>query len=756
MADHVQSSGTGSLRALFAPESVAVIGAAPVDGNRGGTAVRLLRKFGYGGPVYPVHPAGRPVAGYPGFARLADLPARPDVAVIAVAAARVPGVLAELGQAGVGAAIVWAGGFAENGPGGVGLQRQAAEAAAAGGIRLLGPNCLGVVNTHSRFTGTFASWLGSAHELRPGTIGMVSQSGGLAAQTHDWLQRAGAGLGYMISTGNEADVTAVEALEFLAADPGTPVVCCYLEGLSDGEGFLRAAAAARAAGKSLVALKGGRSAASSRAVTAHTGTLARRSRVWDDVVRAAGIIQVFSVEELVEVAAYLASRAGRPAVRGNRVAVLSYGGGQGVIGADLCADAGLEVAELSQATRSALAPLLPPIAATGNPVDLTPEAFNQDRYRDAFPEVLDILDRSGEADVLLLQLGAMAKGARQTASTVAGLSQAGRTPVVVQARYYHADAREVFLTRGVHVFEDQGRASQAVGRMARAAAPGQDGDAAIVREAARRLAALPPLRLAALPPLRPAALPPLRPAGGPAPAVLAEHEVHALLAEAGLPAPRAQLARSAEEAAQAAGQIGFPVVLKVVSAQVAHRAAARLIRLGVTGPEQARREFSALARRSAELGVGDAAVLVQEMSPGGAELLVSGFRDETFGPVVCCGAGGTSAELIDDVTFARAPLDAEAAVAMLRRLRTPGRLMGLDMAACGASAAVFLVRFSQFVSALEWRNFVLELNPVSVCPSGAVPLDGLLTAGDPVPAADDPAPPAVGLPPAGPGREAVA
>ena len=319
-------------------------------------------------------------------------------------------------------------------------------------------------------------------------------SGGLAAQTHDWLQRAGAGLRYMISTGNEADVTAVDALQFLAADPGTSVLCCYLEGLTDGAGFLRAAAAARAGGKSLVALKGGRTAVSARAVTAHTGTLAGRGRVWDDVARAAGVIQVFSVEELVEVAAYLASRAGRPRVSGNRVAVLSYGGGQGVIAADQCTEAGLDVVPLSDATRAGLAPLLPPIASTGNPVDLTPEAFNQDRYRDAFPEVLDVLDRSGEVDLLLLQLGAMAKGARQTATSVSRLSGAGQTPVLVQTRYFHADAREIFRAHGMHVFEDQGRACQAAGRIARAAAPEAPGDAAIARAAEQRLAELTPVR----------------------------------------------------------------------------------------------------------------------------------------------------------------------------------------------------------------------------------------------------------------------
>ena len=714
-----------SLRPLFDPGSVAVIGASDTDGNRGGTAVRLLRKFGYSGAVYPVHPTGQPVAGYPGYPRLADLPAPPDVAVVAVAAARVPGVLAELGEEGVRAAIVWAGGFAETGAHGASLQRQVTEAAAASQIRLVGPNCLGVVNTQSRFTGTFASWLTSAAELLPGTIGMVSQSGGLAAQTHDWLQRAGAGLRYMISTGNEADVTAVDALQFLAADPGTSVLCCYLEGLTDGAGFLRAAAAARAGGKSLVALKGGRTAVSARAVTAHTGTLAGRGRVWDDVARAAGVIQVFSVEELVEVAAYLASRAGRPRVSGNRVAVLSYGGGQGVIAADQCTEAGLDVVPLSDATRAGLAPLLPPIASTGNPVDLTPEAFNQDRYRDAFPEVLDVLDRSGEVDLLLLQLGAMAKGARQTATSVSRLSGAGETPVLVQTRYFHADAREIFRAHGMHVFEDQGRACQAAGRIARAAAPEAPGDAAIARAAEQRLAELTPVR----PPRRADA----------APRVLAEHQVHALLSAAGLPALRAQVARSAEEAAQAASEIGFPVALKVVSDEVTHRAAAGLLRLGVPDAAQARREFTALAGRWPSWA--------SAMPPSWCR------RCRLAAPSCWCPRSTTRRSGASSAAARAGPPPSSSTTSRSAWPRwtspprsaccagcAPPAVMGLDIDTCGASAVEFLVRFSQLVAAMEWGNFVLELNPVSVGPVQAIPLDGLLVTDDPAAAVSGPRP----------------
>jgi succinyl-CoA synthetase beta subunit len=212
--------------------------------------------------------------------------------------------------------------------------------------------------------------------------------------------------------------------------------------------------------------------------------------------------------------------------------------------------------------------------------------------------------------------------------------------------------------------------------------------------------------------------------------VLSEHHVHALLAAAGLPALRFAVARDADAAAAAAAAIGGPVAMKVVSDAVTHRAANGLLRLGVAGPDAARAEFAVLTARLAELGLelaGEGAgILVQEMSPGGTELFVSAFHDSTFGRVVCVGAGGTTTELIDDVAFGLAPLDPAAALAMLRRLRTPGRLMGLDIDASGASAVEFLVRFSALAAGLDWGNFTLELNPVSVSPARAVPLDGLL------------------------------
>lgn len=679
-----------ALDGLLAPSSVAVIGARDVPGNRGGTAVKMLRKFGYQGQVYPVHPAAGEVAGYPGHASVRDLPAVPDVAIVGVGAARVPDVVPELADAGVRSLIVWAGGFAETGAEGARLQRELAARVRYHGMRMLGPNCLGVVHTQHAFTGTFAYWLSRTDTLLPGVISMVSQSGGLAASAHSWSQTAGVGFRTMVSTGNEVDVSAVEVLGHFVDDPGSRVLCCYLEGVDDGAALIDVLRRAKAAGKPVVVLKGGRSAASAAAVAAHTGALAGQGRVWDAVLDAEGAVRVFSVEELVEVVGHLAGRVDRAPLRGDRVAVLSYGGGQGVLAADQCVEAGLAVPALSEPTQALLRPLAPEIASLRNPLDLTPEAFNQPKWRAAFPDLLRALAGSGEVDAVLCQLGGMAAGAAETASAVADLHASGDVPVVVQSRAYPAEAADVFRAAGIHVFGEQPAAITTLGRLA-AAVPRGTTDVPIGD-----------VRVPDLPDVTDGA-------------VLGEDVVHALLAGAGLRTLRGALARTADEAASIAASIGGPVALKAVSEKITHRAKAGLLALDVTDPAAT---YDRLTARGAELDAELSGVYVEELVTGGAELLVSAFRDETFGPVVSCGAGGNATELIDDVTFAPAPLTAAGAQALLSRLRTGG---------FHSPAAIdFLVRFSRLVAGLPWGRYVLELNPVSVTESDAVPLDGLL------------------------------
>jgi acetate---CoA ligase (ADP-forming) len=697
-----------ALGRMLAPRSVALVGASDREGNRGGAAAAFLRKFGFPGSVHPVHPSASTVAGYPAVPSIADLPDGVDVAVIGLGAASVAGAVRELGARGVPGAIAWAGGFAENGPEGAALERELTEALREAGIRLIGPNCLGVVNTAERFTGTFATWLRGPDSLRASGIAMVSQSGGLAANAHAWSQAAGVGFRFMVSTGNEVDLGVVDVLDHLVDDPGTRVILTYLEGLRDGERFADVLRRARAAGKPVVVLKVGHSAASAAAIAAHTGALAGETRVWDALLRAEGAIGVHSLEQMLEVASYLQSRDGLPPVRGRRIVVLGHGGGAGVLAADQAGMAGLEVPELSAGTRAALAPTMPAIASTRNPIDLTPEAYVQERWRVQLPSTLEVLDRSGEADVLLTQFAVgESVHPEDHVGPVAALHRSGSTAVAVYSRSPGPRATELYAEAGIHVFRDQRVAIETLSLLTGPILPA--GDRRLLDAAAELRHPLPDL-----------ALPPVHDGE-----VLAEDRVHELLGKAGFDGLRGGTARSPEEAADLAAALGFPVVMKVLSPQITHRAAAGLVRLGVPGPDEAARAFRELAAGTAERGADLLGVLVQETAPAGAELLLSGFRDPVFGPVVSCGAGGVLTELIDDVSFARAPLSPPAALELLRRLRILGHPKGLALADA-APVIALLADFSELVARLPWPRFVLELNPVSAGAGRAVPLDGLL------------------------------
>lgn len=694
---------TGSLSNLFNPKSVAVVGASDKPGNRGGQAITYLRKFGYAGTVVPVHPSGNSVHGYEGVTSLDELEAPADVALLAVGARNVADVVTDLGRHGIGAAVVWAGGFAENGGDGVQLQTGLAEAARAAGVRLLGPNCLGLVNTGIGFCGTFASWLNTADRLLPGHISMVTQSGGLGAFAHSGAQDLGVGFRFMVSTGNEADISAVEVLEMFAEDPETHVICSYLEGTPEGPRLIRALRRARANGKDVIILKGGRSAASARAVAAHTGAMAGQARIWGDILTDVGAIQVTALEDLIEVATALVHSNHKPRLHGRRVAVMSYGGGSGVLASDLVVEAGLELPPLSADLQNTLRPLVPPIASLRNPIDLTPEAFNQDAFRAKSPDVLAELERTDEIDALLLQGGAMSRGADEAAANMSDFHDRSAKQLAIYWPAAPESARAVFRERGVRVFDNQKIAVDVLRRVVAA------------RQAGLGAAAAPlPAEVTTVD------LPVVLPGQ-----VLGEDQVAVLLRAAGVPTLTGRLATTADDAVAAAGEAGFPVAMKVVSPRITHRAAAGLVRLRIADDEAVRGAWDSLVQ-----GAGDApieGVYVQQMAPsGGIEFLVSALRDETFGPIVSVGAGGVQTELLDDVVFAPAPLDETSARRVVDRLRIAGYLAGKGQDACLGPLAAFVAALSRFSAALPWPGYVLEVNPVLATPERAVALDGLL------------------------------
>ncbi len=362
----------GDLTPLLAPRSVAVVGASDREGNLGGLAVGFLQKFGYCGSVWPVNAGRTDVAGLPCFPGLRALPSSPDLVIVAVPSETVTEVVLDCIAVDAPAAIVWAGGFAEVGEDGRARQKQLEDACRGTNLRLCGPNCIGVINTSIGLTASFSSLMTEFDHLTPGTVSIVSQSGGTAVTAHARAQQLGLGFRVTISCGNEATLSIGDFIQALAQDDGTRVIATYVEGLSDPARFVEALAEAKRRGKPVVILKGGANEQSERAALAHTGKLAGVDRAFDAIFREFAAIRVYSTEELLDVSLQLASLRPGQLPAGNRVLLSTFGGGSGVLAADQCMREGLRVPTLDAETRARLKPMLSPLASSMNPVDLTP------------------------------------------------------------------------------------------------------------------------------------------------------------------------------------------------------------------------------------------------------------------------------------------------------------------------------------------------------------------------------------------------
>ena len=418
------------LSRLLAPASIAVVGASDEPGNFGGASVRFMRKFGSPCAVWPVNPRRDTVAGLPCYPSLAALPGPPDLAVLAVPARAVEAVVRECVAAGTGAAVVWAGGFADGGPDGLVLQEALAATCRQAGLPMLGPNCIGLIDAHRPVVASFASMMLGFDRLLPGAVSMVSQSGGLATMTQALAQRAAVGFRFMVSTGNEAVLTAADLVAALVDDPGTAVIGLYIEAVRDAARLGAAMAAARRAGKPVVLLQGGTGRAGARAAVAHTGAGPIEAGPWQAALRLGAVIPVVSLTELVDVAGHL-GRGGPALPTGHGVAIVTFGGGLGVVAADQCEAAGLPVPALAEHTRRDLAALAPPLAALGNPVDLTPQTYADPRWLAQFPRVLDRIAADPAIGSVLFCLGPMARDEDVLAGLVAAFIGRTAKPAVV-------------------------------------------------------------------------------------------------------------------------------------------------------------------------------------------------------------------------------------------------------------------------------------------------------------------------------------
>jgi acyl-CoA synthetase (NDP forming) len=678
-----------SLDRLLAPSSVAVIGASADPARIGGRPIAYMRAQGFPGTILPVNPKYAEVQGLRAYPSVADLPLVPDVAIVAVPAEAAGPAVAALARAGVGAAIVFSSGFAETGAAGAAAQARMAEAARAHGMRLLGPNCLGMFNARRGYFPIFSSSFENGWPIA-GRIGIASQSGAFGTHLFAAARDRRMGTSICVTTGNEADVAVADVIGWLAEDPETDVIAAYAEGVRDGARFVAALGAARDARKPVVLMKVGGSAAGAAAAQSHTGSLAGDDAVIDAVLAEFGVVRARSTEALLDIAQAATKRI-YPAR--NTLGVITISGGAGVLIADAAAAVGLPMPPMPEATQARLRARLP-FSAPRNPVDCTGQAFNDMSLIGTFTEAM--VAEGGYSSVLgffsqTAAAASIAPGLRtQLKATLARhpdrLYALSILATPERAREYEED--------GLLVFEDPTRAVvalHAMGRFGAAFARPPDSDP-------------PALPMVALPPETPD-----------------EAAAKRLLGQVGIASAPERVCATAEEAVAAAEALGFPVVLKLLSPDIMHKSEIGGVLLDVGDATGVRTGFAtiqerALARaRDARVG----GVLVARQLRG-VECILGVKRDPVFGPLALFGLGGVFVEVLRDVVLHRCPFGEDVAERMIRAIRGAPLLLGARgrRPADVRALATMLARLSVFAHQAGPRLVSIDLNPVIALPDG--------------------------------------
>lgn len=688
-----------SLNPFFTPTSVAVVGASANPAKLGHIVLRNIRDGGYGGKLYAINPSAEPVLDLPTYPKIGRVPGSVELAVLAVPAAAAAAVAAECGQAGIKAIIVIAAGFQEVGAVGAAREAKLKQVTKRYGMRLLGPNCLGVIDPVNCLNASFAGGL-----PKRGDIAVASQSGAMCTAILDWAKQVDLGFSSFVSVGNMADVTESDLLERWAGEATTGTVLAYLEGIPDGRRFLQSAARLTRR-KPFVLIKAGVSEAGTAAVSSHTGSLTGADEVLSQALVETGVTRAHSITELFD---YSLAFARAPLPKGDRVAIVTNAGGPGVLATDAVAAAGLTMAGLGPGTRRRLAETLPPEASVHNPIDCIGDA-RADRYRVALAAPL--ADRGVDAVLVLLTPQAMTE-ISATAEVIA--EAAAVTTKTVVACFIGGQA----VAPGLKYLQETGVAAYPAPERAVAAL------AALRRYAAYRAEKPAPRRVAAEP--QRGSVKVLRAARRRRQRALWGAEAAAFLKPYGIETPRAVVATSARQAAAAAEEVGYPVVLKIDSPDILHKTDAGGVRLDLDSAEAVRdayREMLETIRRShprARLR----GASVQRMLGEGHDFLIGGKRDPAFGPVVVFGYGGIFVEVMRDLAIGLAPLNDAGAEALIDRTKSAALLGGarglkpsdrqtLVKAVVGVSRV--MVDFPEISE--------LDLNPIRVFKKGALALD---------------------------------
>jgi len=692
------------LTPFFNPTGVAVIGASADPHKLSYGVLRNCLSYGYRGAVYPVNPRADTILGLPCYPDISRVPDPLELAVLMIPAAHCPAVLTACGQRGVKTAIVISGGFSEVGATGAALEAELLHVARQYSIRLIGPNCVGTLDAHTGLNTTFIRTM-----PRPGPIAFVSQSGAICGGILEWTASKGMGFSRFATLGNAADVSETDLLQDLADDPNTRVIVAYIEAIRDGQRFL-ASARHITRTKPILVIKAGRTAAGTRAVSSHTGSLAGELAAYDAAFRQAGVIQVDSVEELFNKALALSYG---PLPRGRRVAVITNAGGPASLAADALELAGLEMPPLSAATRTALARFTHPEAQLANPVDMLGGAEPM-QYQQAAAVLL--ADDSVDALLPILVPQALVNpvAVAQAICTAADAIQPRRKPIVACFMGDEVVQEPIRLlnAHGIAAFIFPEQAARALGALAAYRAIHKEPGSLDRQEKTEDEGAVPPQDSLA------SAISAYQlPASG----ALGEAEARPVLAACGIPQPRAALARSAAEAARLADEIGYPVVLKIVSPDIFHKSDAGGVVLNLGNAAAVQAAFTTMLARVAahQPAARIEGALVSVMAPAGYELIVGMRRDPQFGPLIMVGLGGVYVELLEEVAFRVAPVARADAAALLDETRAGKLLAGLRGRPVGDRAAVLEVieRVSQLALAQPHLQEI-DINPLVVYPEG--------------------------------------
>jgi acetyltransferase len=692
------------LDAIFTPHSVAVVGATDRAGSVGRAVLWSLVSSPFGGTVYPVSSKRSSVLGIKAYPKIGDIPEAIDLAVIVTPSTTVPGVIDECIEAGVRGAVVISAGFKEHGEAGKELERQILERIQGTGLRLVGPNCLGVMNPVSGLNATFASNI-----ARPGNVGFISQSGALCTAILDWAQKEMVGFSAFVSVGSMLDVGWGDLIDYLGNDGRTQSIVMYMESVGDARSFLSAAREV-SLNKPIIVIKAGRTEAAAQAAASHTGSLTGSDEVLEAAFRRCGALRVNTIADLFYMAEVLSKQ---PRPKGPRLAIVTNAGGPGVLAADGVLSNGGELAQLSAESMEELDKILPPHWSHSNPIDVLGDALPE-----RVAKVLDIAAHDPGSDGMLAIICPQGMAdPTQTAEHLKAYAHSTGKPVLASwmGGTEVAAGRDILNRAGIPTFEFPDTAARVFCSMWR------------YSYVLKGLYETPLLRPDAAGPDRAQAATVVQRVREPGRTLLTEVESKQVLAAYGLPIVPTEIALAEDEAVARAKAIGYPVVVKLLSETIPHKTDVNGVQLNLRDAEGVRRAWRGI-RQSVLEKMGEGHFLGVSVQPmvdlEGYELIVGSSIDPQFGPVLLFGAGGQLVEVFRDRALALPPLNTTLARRMMEQTKVLAALQGVRgrKAIDLASLEEFLVRFSQLVVEQRWIREI-DINPVLASPDRIVALD---------------------------------